>query len=98
MVAKKIFHVLVGFWFTCYAFLFLYFAVATLYAWLTDMSDDVDGPLFALPRLAMILSAPLPLAGGFVIWRTRRCIAMGIMAFGITAFAFWLAVGRMASL
>jgi hypothetical protein len=93
MVAKKIFHVLVGFWIASNAFLILYLVGAFLYAWLTG-ALGVNGPLFfMLPRFAMILSGPLPLAVGIVMWRSRRYVGMGVMTFGVVAFAYWLTVG-----
>ncbi len=36
MVAKKIFHVVVGFWFATKAFFIFYLIGAVLYAWRTD--------------------------------------------------------------
>ena len=94
MVARKIFHVLVGFWFASNAFSLLYFIGAAFYLWLTDRLDE-NGPLFfMLPRFAMIISAPLPRAAGIVMWRARRYVALGVMAFGAVAFVFWMTVRR----
>jgi hypothetical protein len=96
MVAKKIFHVLIGFWFASKAFFIFYLIGAALYAWRTDTLDATGPIFFSLPRFAMLLSAPVPLAAGIVMWPARRYLALGIMGFGLVASVFWQTTKRTA--
>ncbi len=93
MAAKKIFHVLVGFWFAGLAYTVVYLVVAVLYAWLTGTLNENGPVFFILPRFAMILSAPIPLAVGIIMWGSRRYVGIGVMAFGAASFVYWLTVG-----
>jgi len=83
MAARKVFHVLVGFRVANKGFIFLYLISTGLYIFFTGTANETNGPLFPYPRYAMILSGPLPLAVGVVIWRTRRYVAMGVVAYGL---------------
>lgn len=95
MVAKKIFHVFVGFWFANVVYVSLYLLGVALYFWLVTTPDDRNTPIFLLlPRFAMILSAPLPLAVGFVIWRSRKYVAIGMLMFAVVSSACWMTIGR----
>jgi hypothetical protein len=91
MVARKIFHVLVGFFCGSLAFSFTYFAGSFIDSLIRGASGDAATSLFRdLPRLAMITSIALPLALAVVVWRSRRYIALGLLAFSLLSLTWWL--------
>ena len=95
MVARKVFHVLVGFWFANLVFFPCYVAGVLLYAAVHGVPDDPSRSVFALlPRYGMMASVALPLAVGFVIWESRRYVAIGILIFAASSLVCWVALGR----
>lgn len=50
MAARKVFHVLVGFWVANKGFIFLYLISTGLYIFFTGTANETNGPLFPYPR------------------------------------------------
>jgi|SRR5579859_3817966 hypothetical protein len=97
MVARKIFHVFVGFTAGNTAFFFVYIAGEFLYSLFRGDVDHSVGPLFGdLPRFALITSVALPLALAVVIWKWkgRQYVATGFLVSALSSLVFWLVFGR----
>jgi hypothetical protein len=94
VVAKKLFHIVVGLWFSAMVANFSYLIGAGLYVWLAGLDPESNAPLlFMFPRFAMILSVALPLAFGIAMFGQRRFVAIGAILFGLAASVCWYVMG-----
>jgi len=99
MVAKKLFHVWVGFIFATNVFVFTYFGGGLIYSVIHPSADDPAASIFSsLPRFALISSVALPLAIGVGAWRSRRYVAIGVLFYAFASLICWVVVRRPASL
>jgi hypothetical protein len=95
MVARKIFHVLVGFSFGGAISTLAYLGGGAIYSSIHDTAVDPGAPFATmLPRYAMITSVALPLAVGVGAWRARRYVAIGLLFCGVASLICWLVLGR----
>ena len=77
MVARKVFQVYVGFCCGSLAFTFTYFAGSFIDSLIHGAVGD---SFFRDPGYAMITSVALPLALAFVVWRSRKYVAVWLVA------------------
>jgi hypothetical protein len=99
MVAKKLFHVWVGFIFAGNVFIFTYLGGVLIYLAIHDSADDPATSIFSsFPRFAPVSSVALPLALGVGAWRSRRYVSIGMLFYALASLTCWLVVKRPASL
>ena len=89
MVARKIFHVLVGFWFGNMIFAFTYLGSSGLYYWWVDRWPTPTD----LTKFAAMTGVALPLALGVAAWKARRYIAIGLVLCAVASFC-WVVLLR----
>jgi hypothetical protein len=91
MVARKVFQVYVGFCCGSLAFTFTYFAGSFIDSLIHGAVGD---SFFRDPGYAMITSVALPLALAFVVWRSRKYVAVGLLLFSLSSMILFLTWGR----
>jgi hypothetical protein len=94
MVARRLFHVWVGFFCGGLAFSLVYFLGSLIDSLIRGAAGDSPTSLFGyLPGYAMITSVALPLALAAVVWRSRKYVALGLLLFSFFSLVLCLTWG-----